>query len=440
MKKQCLNCNTVLEEQYKFCPVCGGNGFATVGGEQPKKSAVPTPAFIPVDGERTVAVGDNSSSYTGQTESLPVNQPGQAGAALGQQSAMPGQAGAAFGMDSDRTVQVGEGHAPQQPAGNQTAAYNPAPQQAPQGYAPQQYAGDKTMAYGAAPQQAPQDYAPSYTPSVPAGASFGNEVISAVADVAKKRKPWIKWLVIGLVTAGVAVGSYFVINKYVINKDEDDKTEESGKGAESGENVLFESGDTEPEDVIPTDPDVNEEGEILDNCYINEWANLKFDLGDDWTEKAPADYTDMGREYETVFSAYKNNTSNTELFIVDMGGEGYSADDFFDTKMDPFHDYYENELNRQIEEAGLDNVYGASLKIVYDESERFNHYVAEETFKALKVKFSYKASLYGQDIQVPMGYQYICVRIKDDKAIVICAYATLENGTKSIVNHYEAYK
>ena len=402
MEKICLNCNTAVDASFKFCPACGGSLFKEK--EAPASNgAVPVPVIninspSAVDDAPTQAAGSQLGSSLGD---------GIGGAVPGQQA---GQAlGGGFNGQpaGDKTVAVDRHDAPQEGQGypnNVQQGY--APNQGYQNYVQQGYAPNQGyqnyVQQGYAPNQGYQNngqqvYIPNqgYQNGGDRGnGGIGGGIGSAVSALKPKKsiKKWVIGIISSLVAAGAVTGGVI----YYVN-------------------------------------------------YTNEWANLKFSFENGWTQDTALDKVDLGSEFEYAFSASGGDASNVAMYIV-QGGQSYTADSFFDDKLDVFYDYIETDLQEELDEQ-LESYMGGSgmlgyidIKFTHSTDQRFDYTVADENYRAVKITISAGYDLYGQSISIPYGYWYLCAKEKEGKIILLASFSTADHMAKGGINNFQPFK
>ncbi len=433
MEKICLNCNTAVDASFKFCPACGGSLFKEK--EEPASNgAVPVPVIninspSAVDDAPTQAAGSQLGSSLGD---------GIGGAVPGQQA---GQAlGGGFNGQpaGDKTVAVDRHDAPQEGQGypnNGQQGY--APNQGYQNYVQQGYAPNQGyqnyVQQGYAPNQGYQNNGQQvYIPNQGyqnygdrGNGGIGGGISSAVSALKPKKsiKKWVIGIISSLVAAGAVTGGViYYVNHTENNKTENNKTENN-----------------------QTNINANYIGQVSDNCYTNEWANLKFSFENGWTQDTALDKVDLGSEFEYAFSASGSDASNVAMYIV-QGGQSYTADSFFDDKLDVFYDYIETDLQEEFDEQ-LESYLGDSgmlgyidIKFTHSTDQRFDYTVADENYRAVKITISAGYDLYGQSISIPYGYWYLCAKEKEGKIILLASFSTADHMAKGGINNFQPFK
>lgn len=150
-------------------------------------------------------------------------------------------------------------------------------------------------------------------------------------------------------------------------------------------------------------------GEIINNEYVNEWANIKFEITSDW----PLGDSDAFDKYEDEW--------------IDCGfasRESFSGEEYVLYFDDIYA--YDTEYNTDtyIEEYAKATV--SDYEFYYDDfdvSETFNINIANERYRAFKVELN--------DLQLT---EYFCARVFDGRAIVFNIYVHSEEDAIKFFN------
>lgn len=244
--KNCINCNNSIDDNAKFCNVCGAN-----------QNVVNNDGF---DMDKTVGVYNEAPA---QQVAPPVQpQPEFIPPVQTQPYAAPQQTNTDF--DPDATVGA-YGNAPvleQQPIPEYNQQYYPGqPQAYPQNY--QQY------------QQPPM------TPQ--------NK---------KDGMPW--WVILIIVVLGLGilgVGGWFVYDNYIADNDSSRSDKEDDKDKDDDKDKEEETQPEEDEDEDDITVNVSTEapklsytkGAVNDGVYENNWANIEYDT-DGWEQGSTSEY------------------------------------------------------------------------------------------------------------------------------------------------------
>ncbi|MBR5779711.1 MAG: zinc-ribbon domain-containing protein [Clostridia bacterium] len=154
-------------------------------------------------------------------------------------------------------------------------------------------------------------------------------------------------------------------------------------------------------------------GEIVENVYTNEWAELRFVIDGDLKDVTADEAEYIENQYSEVgFVAYSEskNYSVSVLYYHLGNTSGYSEREGMDDLLLGYTEGFE-EL-------------GVSPTI----SEYFSYSIADRDYTSARIEF--------EDI----GTEYKCVRYEGEYAIIITAIAPTEEEVRSIISKFEHYE
>ncbi len=155
-------------------------------------------------------------------------------------------------------------------------------------------------------------------------------------------------------------------------------------------------------------------GEIVENVYTNDWAELKYVIGDDFkdlTAEEGAYYQDD--DYEVGFFAMRESDGATVTVSFQYLGNtrGYSERE----GMDDYLLGYDEEIKNEV---------GITPTI----SQYFDYSIAENDYTTAKIEV------------IGVGAEYHCIRFQGEYAIIITAFATSEEDVQTLLSSFEQYE
>ncbi len=155
-------------------------------------------------------------------------------------------------------------------------------------------------------------------------------------------------------------------------------------------------------------------GEIVENVYTNDWAELKYAISDNFEDFTAEDGQYYDDEYSDVgFVATRDRDgAYVTLSFQHLGNtRGYSERE----GMDDYLLGYDQEIKTET---------GVTPTI----SQYFDYSVAGNDYTTAKIEVS------------GVGAEYHCIRFQGEYAIVISVFATNEDEVKSILSNFEHYE
>ena len=230
-------------------------------------------------------------------------------------------------------------------------------------------------------------------------------------------------LVIALIAIGFSIGSSNNDSSsggsnsgYVDQNDseDNDSVDEDDEDADSDEDE--EDSDEDEEETEEEKEDVKVEytkGEVVNGYYVNEWANIKFKITDEWPDTTATDganYEDA--KTETGFASV-DSTQGKQLAIAFEDVSAYGDD----ITEEIYLDAYENNLS-----AGFDS------SVEYEVSERYTTKIAGETFHGVDVVIT------GAGGSVTLS---TFVRIQDGRAILFAVSSMSVSEIEDVLSSVE---
>lgn len=148
-------------------------------------------------------------------------------------------------------------------------------------------------------------------------------------------------------------------------------------------------------------------GSIIDGWYVNEWANIKFEVTDDWYEGNTSEYDDAYAECGLVLHNI-NNSNVLAIMFVDLS----SYDGVID--VDEYLDGVADGAKEEVTNAGL----------TCDISDIYNVTIAGETYRALKLT-----------LNNGLAVQQLCAREQDGHIVFINITADDSFDANSTLNN-----
>lgn len=157
-------------------------------------------------------------------------------------------------------------------------------------------------------------------------------------------------------------------------------------------------------------------GEIVENVYTNEWAEIKFVIDGDLKDVTVEEGQYLEDEYcEVGFYAYSEGTDSLVSVSVEysyLGNtRGYSEREGMDDYLSGYTDGFEEDFG-----------------IVPAISEYFKYEVAEKDYTTARVDFADICS------------EYKCIRFEGKYAIIITVIAPNEDAVRSVLSKFELYE
>ncbi len=229
-------------------------------------------------------------------------------------------------------------------------------------------------------------------------------------------------LVIALIAIGVSIGSSsgdspsggsdsgYVDQNDSEDKDSDDEDDEdasSDEDADSDEDEKETEKETEKAKVEYT------KGEVIDGYYVNEWANIKFEITDEWPDTTATDganYEDA--KTETGFASV-DSTQGKQLAIAFEDVSAYGDE----ITEEIYLDAYETNLSK-----------GFDSSVEYEVSEKYTTIIAGETFHGVDVVIT------GAGGSVTLS---TFVRLQDGKAILFAVSSMSESDIEDVLSSVE---
>ena len=154
-------------------------------------------------------------------------------------------------------------------------------------------------------------------------------------------------------------------------------------------------------------------GEIVENVYTNEWAELKFVIDGGFSDVTAEEAQYLEDQYSEVgFIAYDESSgySISVLYYHIGNTNGYSEKEGMDDHLLGYADGFED------------------IGITPTISEYFQYSVADKAYTTAKIDFE------------SLGVEYKCIRYEGEYAIIITVIAPTEEEVKSIISKFEHYE
>ncbi len=259
----------------------------------------------------------------------------------------------------------------------------------------------------------PQTQQAPYTPQ-PQQVPYNPQYIPPQNQQKKKEKKWVVPLIIILVVLAV-IGA--VANSNQKNGNDDTSDTETTRESISIEVETKEDFPTIPNSVTTTEaPAVYQytKGEIVNNTYINDWANVQFALGDTWTDSSQDQAfanasVDSGTEYGLVVK-----DSSTQRSVC-IGFEKLTGIQSAVTA-EQYVDIVAQRTSANFDAQGVANEY----------SDRFTTEVAGQEYQAVSI------TLYNTTVT-----EQLLVKKQGDYIIWFIVYGESPSAVTEILNNFE---
>lgn len=155
------------------------------------------------------------------------------------------------------------------------------------------------------------------------------------------------------------------------------------------------------------------EGEIVNGWYVNEWADIQFEITEEWPAADESVYKGYENEVTDCGFVSQNIISGSQLALLyeEVNGQ------IINVTEEKYLMICKENISKELDELGLN----------YEIGEAFEIKIAGETYKALKI-----------DYASGMLYQYICVRKIDEYMVSIIVSSMDETEIQSVLSDIRA--
>ena len=153
------------------------------------------------------------------------------------------------------------------------------------------------------------------------------------------------------------------------------------------------------------------EGEIVDGVYLNEWAEIKLVIPDDFDDLTDAEKSEYEDNYNDCGMVIESDNTSLVLIFENIQGAGISSTNEY---IDLLHVDFKSDSDLTLQGMNIGEVFGIEI--------------GEKQFKAFKNTPSDNSFC-----------QYLCAYKKDNRMIVFVVTAMTESQIKDILSQVEFY-